>query len=122
MIPLSVTVVIAALAADPQAKGPPAPTSRQVRQAVERGLAFLEKDAAKWRKEHTCATCHHGAMTVWAFNEAKGRGLLVRLETLADLAGWGIAEDPVHINDFHATLLHLFGLDHLKLTYRFQAR
>src|SRR5947208_352049 len=88
MILLSVTVVIAALAADPQAKGPPAPTSRQVRQAVQRGLAFLEKDAAKWRKEHTCATCHHGAMTVWAFNEAKGRGLPVRPETLADLAGW----------------------------------
>ena len=39
-----------------------------------------------------------------------------------DDVGWSIAEDPVHINDFHATLLHLFGLDHLKLTYRFNAR
>ena len=31
-------------------------------------------------------------------------------------------ENPVPINDLHATMLHLFGLDHLKLTYRFQGR
>ncbi|MCA9111153.1 MAG: DUF1501 domain-containing protein, partial [Planctomycetaceae bacterium] len=29
---------------------------------------------------------------------------------------------PVHPNDMHATLLKLFGLDHLKLTHRFQGR
>ena len=28
-------------------------------------------------------------------------------------------EDPVHINDFHATLLHQFGLDHLRLSVPF---
>jgi uncharacterized protein (DUF1501 family) len=39
-----------------------------------------------------------------------------------DEIGWNIVEDPIHINDFHATLLHLCGLDHLKLTYRFQGR
>lgn len=39
-----------------------------------------------------------------------------------DEIGWSITRDPVHINDFHATLLHLFGLDHLKLTHRFQGR
>ena len=39
-----------------------------------------------------------------------------------DEIGWGITKDPVHINDFHATMLHLFGLDHLKLTHRFQGR
>jgi hypothetical protein len=39
-----------------------------------------------------------------------------------DEIGWNIAADPVHINDLHATILHLFGLDHLKLTYRFQGR
>lgn len=33
--------------------------------------------------------------------------------------GWNIAEDPVHINDFHATLLRLFGFDHKQLTFRF---
>lgn len=40
----------------------------------------------------------------------------------SDEIGWGVARDPVHINDFHATLLHLFGLDHLKLTHRHQGR
>jgi hypothetical protein len=36
-----------------------------------------------------------------------------------DDIGWAPVEDGVHINDFHATLLHLFGLDHLKLSKRF---
>ena len=40
----------------------------------------------------------------------------------SDEIGWGVAKDPVHMNDFHATLLHLFGLDHLKLTARHQGR
>ena len=31
-------------------------------------------------------------------------------------------EKPVHPNDLHATLLHQFGLDHLKLTHRFNGR
>jgi uncharacterized protein (DUF1501 family) len=39
-----------------------------------------------------------------------------------DELGWNVTRDPVHVNDFHATLLHLFGLDHEKLTYRFQGR
>jgi hypothetical protein len=39
-----------------------------------------------------------------------------------DEIGWDVVRDPVHVNDFHATLLHLFGLDHLKLTHRFQGR
>ncbi len=39
-----------------------------------------------------------------------------------DEIGWNIARDPVHINDLHATMLHLFGLDHLRLTHRFQGR
>ncbi|MBL9091491.1 MAG: DUF1501 domain-containing protein [Planctomycetaceae bacterium] len=37
-----------------------------------------------------------------------------------DDIGWSITENPVHINDFHATMLHLFGIDHLKLTHRHQ--
>jgi hypothetical protein len=39
-----------------------------------------------------------------------------------DEIGWNVTRDPVHINDLHATILHLFGLDHLRLTYRFQGR
>ena len=32
------------------------------------------------------------------------------------------AEKPVHVHDFHATILHLMGLDHEKLTYRHAGR
>ncbi len=35
---------------------------------------------------------------------------------------YNIAENPVHVHDFHATLLHLLGIDHERLTYRFQGR
>ena len=37
-----------------------------------------------------------------------------------DEIGWFPVEDPVHMNDFHATLLHLFGLDHERLSVRFK--
>ena len=39
-----------------------------------------------------------------------------------DDLGYAAVEDPVHVNDFHATMLHLFGIDHNRLTYRFQGR
>jgi len=39
-----------------------------------------------------------------------------------DEIGWNVTENPVHINDLHATMLNRFGLDHLKLTHRFQGR
>ena len=36
--------------------------------------------------------------------------------------GFNIVRDPMHVNDYHATLLHLLGLDHEKLTFKFQGR
>ena len=39
-----------------------------------------------------------------------------------DDLGFNVAQDPVHVHDLHATLLHLLGLDHTKLTFRFQGR
>ena len=39
-----------------------------------------------------------------------------------DEIGWGVEEDPIHVHDLHATMLHLFGFDHEELTYRFQGR
>ena len=33
-----------------------------------------------------------------------------------------VVKDPVHVHDFQATLLHLLGIDHKRLTYRFQGR
>jgi hypothetical protein len=61
---------------------------RHGRSAVRRGLEFLQKDAAKWRKERQCSTCHHGTMTVWALCEAQSHGYLVAAANLADTAKW----------------------------------
>jgi len=71
--------------------GPPIsahPTPEQGRKAAERGLTFLAADAVKWRKEHGCATCHHGVLTVWALNEAKAQGYPVNEAALADFTAW----------------------------------
>jgi uncharacterized protein (DUF1501 family) len=35
---------------------------------------------------------------------------------------YNVLEDPVHVHDFHATMLHTLGIDHTKLTYRFEGR
>jgi hypothetical protein len=39
-----------------------------------------------------------------------------------DELGYNIAEDPVDVHDLHATILNQMGIDHTKLTYRFQGR
>ncbi len=39
-----------------------------------------------------------------------------------DELGYRAVENRVHVNDLHATLLHLLGVDHKRLTYRFQGR
>jgi hypothetical protein len=39
-----------------------------------------------------------------------------------DDLGYNAVEDPVHVHDLHATMLHLLGIDHKRLTYRFQGR
>jgi uncharacterized protein (DUF1501 family) len=39
-----------------------------------------------------------------------------------DDLGYQVVEDPVHVHDLQATILHLLGLDHTKLTFRFQGR
>jgi hypothetical protein len=62
---------------------------------------------------------HPFAFSLWmAGGGVKGGQVLGKTDEI----GWNIVEDPVHINDYHATILHLFGLDHLRLTYRFQGR
>ena len=36
--------------------------------------------------------------------------------------GYNITQDPMHVHDLHATMLHQLGMDHKKLTYKFQGR
>ena len=40
----------------------------------------------------------------------------------SDDFAFNIAKDPVHIHDLHATMLHLLGIDHMKLTFPYQGR
>jgi uncharacterized protein (DUF1501 family) len=39
-----------------------------------------------------------------------------------DELGFGVVKDRVHVHDLQATILHLLGIDHLRLTHRFQGR
>ena len=39
-----------------------------------------------------------------------------------DEFGYNIIENPVHVHDFQATLMHLMGIDHEKFTFKFQGR
>jgi len=62
---------------------------------------------------------HIEAFTMWmAGGGIKGGLTLGRTDDL----GYYPVEDKVHVHDIQATALHLLGLDHLKLTYRFQGR
>ncbi|MGH9674298.1 MAG: DUF1501 domain-containing protein, partial [Bryobacteraceae bacterium] len=40
----------------------------------------------------------------------------------SDELGYEVASNPVHLNDFHATILHLLGMDHTRLTFRHAGR
>jgi hypothetical protein len=62
---------------------------------------------------------HPNAFSIWLAGGGIKGGQIIG-ET--DEIGWNITKDPIHINDLHATMLHLFGLDHTRLTYRFQGR
>ena len=39
-----------------------------------------------------------------------------------DELGFGVVENKVHVHDLQATIMHLLGFDHERLTYRFQGR
>ncbi len=62
---------------------------------------------------------HPTAFTTWMAGGGIKPGFVLGQ---TDDLGWNPIADPVHVSDFHATLLHLFGLDHKKLTYRYQGR
>jgi hypothetical protein len=62
---------------------------------------------------------HNRAFSIWLAGGGVKRGH-VHGET--DDLGFNATVDPVHVHDLHATILHLLGFDHTKLTYRFQGR
>ncbi len=62
---------------------------------------------------------HPNAFTMWMAGGGIKPGVTIG-ET--DPLGFNVVKDNVHVHDLHATLLHLLGFDHKKLTYRFQGR
>lgn len=62
---------------------------------------------------------HPNAFTMWMAGGGIKPGLVLG-ET--DELGFNVTKDRVHVHDLHATLLHLLGFEHTKLTYKFQGR
>ncbi len=62
---------------------------------------------------------HKDAFTMWFAGGGVKPGVSYGR---TDEFGYGIAENPVHVHDLNATLLHLLGLDHERLTFRYQGR
>lgn len=63
---------------------------------------------------------HHArAFTMWMAGGGIRPGVTIGR---TDDVGYNIVEDPVSVYDLQATLLHLMGIEHTKLTYRFQGR
>ena len=63
---------------------------------------------------------HHGGCFTWWFAGGGVKAGLSYGET--DDFSYNIVENPVHIHDLNATLLHILGIDHEQLTFRFQGR
>jgi len=71
-------------------------------------------DRPRWGRDH-----HPYAFTIWMAGGGVRPGFTYGA---TDDLGMNVAENPVHAHDLQATLLHLLGIDHERLTYRFQGR
>jgi hypothetical protein len=72
------------------------------------------KDTKNWGRDH-----HPYGFTIWMAGGGVKPGLSYG-ET--DEFGFNVVRDPVDVHDFQATALHLLGIDHERLTFRFQGR
>jgi hypothetical protein len=102
------------------------PCAALVRDLKQRGL--LDSTIVLWGgefgrtpmgevRESTGRNHHIDAFTMWTAGGGFKPGLVYG-ET--DEFGFGAVENPVHVHDLHATLLHQLGLDHQRLSVRFQ--
>ena len=62
---------------------------------------------------------HPDGFSVWLAGAGVKRGVAFGA---TDELGMKAVENPVHVHDLHATILHLLGLDHERLTYRYAGR
>jgi hypothetical protein len=106
---------------------------------VDRPIAALVADLKRrgLLDETLIVGCSEFGRTPWQDLTPRGRGHHSRCFTcflagggvkagtsfgVSDEYGDGPAEHPVHVHDFHATILRLMGLDHTRLTYRYSGR
>ena len=81
---------------------------------TEFGRTPFNNDADALGREH-----HNWAFSSWMAGAGIRPGIV---HGSTDEYGVRTENDPVHVHDFHATILHLLGLDHEKLTYRHDGR
>ncbi|MBL7826099.1 MAG: DUF1501 domain-containing protein, partial [Saprospiraceae bacterium] len=62
---------------------------------------------------------HPRCFTIWMAGAGVKAGITYG-ET--DEFGYNIVQDPVHVHDFQATMMHLFGIDHERFVYQYQGR
>lgn len=75
---------------------------------------MMQDDREKAGRDH-----HKEAFCVWmAGGGVKGGTTVGKTDEL----GYYPVEDPLHVRDFHATILHLMGVDHRRLTFKYQGR
>lgn len=74
----------------------------------------ISKATGDYGREH-----HRDCFTAWMAGGGVKPGITYGS---TDEFGYQISDKPVHVNDLHATLLHLLGIDHERLTYAFQGR
>ncbi len=104
------------------------PCAALVKDLKQRGL--LENTLVIWggefgrtpmgeNRESTGRNHHIDAFTMWMAGAGIKQGTVLGA---TDELGFSPVEDRVHVHDLHATILHLLGLEHTKLTFRFQGR
>jgi hypothetical protein len=107
------------------------PTAALIKDLKQRGL--LDDTLVVWGGEFGRTVYSQGALTkdnhgrdhhprnfcMWMAGAGVKPGLVYGQ---TDDFSYNITENPVHIHDLNATLLHILGIDHEKLTYRFQGR
>lgn len=70
--------------------------------------------ATEYGRDH-----HPRCFTIWMAGGGIKPGLTVGA---TDDYGYNVTEDPVHVHDLQATILHCLGIDHTRLTYKYQGR
>lgn len=70
-------------------------------------------------KDHKGREHHHQVFSSWMAGAGVKPGMIYGS---SDEYGIAVAENMMHVHDFHATILHLLGIDHERLTYRYQGR